>query len=156
MGRRNVSGKPTVRGRMEHDISQNQQAAGTAFSSDIIYTADDLVTLKRIIWDIGWAMGSVATAGSGMWFVFLVPKDVTTPTLVLTDGDLFAESLMLLCAPIQWQATSDGNMERDHYDSKFNKRLQPGDKILVGRVITGDNLLVAAKECVHLMLQHGS
>lgn len=154
MARRQVRSVPMKVRNVERQVVQNQQAIGTSQTEDVLYTADDQVTLKRVIWDFSIA-GNVPTAGGhallGLW---IVPKDVSFPTLSLADGEVTFDKGLLIPIPFQWGADSDGHLLQGQKDAKFSRKLNPGDTIVYVRKGSADNNNVSDKSIFQFFLIH--
>lgn len=140
---------------IERELVQNQQAYLTTMSADTLYTADDMVTLKRIIVDLAAVCAAATNGGHAIGGLWLIRKDMSNPTLVATDGEIVAAANCLLAWPYQWDATSDGMFPiTKFYDAKFSRKLQPGDKIVLLRVATQDTGIMAEKGIFQMFFEH--
>ncbi len=154
MARRRVKSIPTAPRKVEREIVQNAQIIGTSVTSDVLFTADDMVTLKRVIWDHMLTAAEPAADTDGLSVLYLVPKDVAVPTLTATDGEVIADKLILLPSGFAFATEADGETVSKVMDSKFNRPMQPGDFIVLVRILKGTDISVFEKSIVQLFLEH--
>ncbi len=155
MARRTRQGQVTR--NFENHFSQNQQAISTSYSSDALYTADDMVTLKRLIFRWAIAFGNQTGQGHGFLVLYKLPADMSDPSFSAADGQIVANALIYALVPFQFDAVIDGRTMWGTIDMKVGKtrgKLNPGDRIVVGRISTTDNLIAAAKIILQSVLEH--
>ncbi len=154
MANRRAKSTPVAPRKIERELVQNKQILSTSVTSDVLFTADDMVTLKRIIWDHMISSGEPSVDTDGLSVLYLVPKDVAVPALTVTDGEIIAGKLILLPSGYAFTTESNGDSNRMLFDSKFNRPMQPGDFIVLVRIIAGTDLSLFEKSVVQLFLEH--
>lgn len=155
MARQRVRSVASPVRHIERQIVQNQQGHLTTQSNDTLYTADDVVILKRVIVDIAFAMSAVTIAfAHSLWVIYILPKDVSAPTFTVTDGELEYDSQVLLPLKFGWSDVADGQSYMVNRDAKYSRKLQPGDRIMLTRLASSDSGTVADASMIQLFFQH--
>lgn len=154
MARRSVRSSAKKVRNIEREVILNEQAYGTSASIDVLYTADDMVTLKRVIIDGMFAIGTVTSAGHAIGALYILPKDLANPTISNSDGELIYAAGLLVPIKFRWNTGSDGQVVMFEKDAKFYRKLQPGDRVVWLRRSTTDDLVHKDAIVVQMFFEH--
>lgn len=154
MARQKVTSGARMVRHIEREIVQNQQAHSTTQTNDLLYTADDVVILKRLIADIAVAHDALTTQMHSLWVIYILPKDVAAPAFTVSDGELEYASQVLLPLKLVGSGVSDGQSYLISKDAKYSRKLQPGDRIYLSRLASADSGLMVDASMIQLFLAH--